>query len=201
MATTVTFNGSNYSVPAYGDTGWAVGPGNLSAYLVAIAAGSLQTTGGTFTLSADVNFGSTYGIIAAYLTSATASPATIGTLRLALTDDICWGAANLALSVSSSRLKFNNQTLLIAGDLPGAITENREVYIAGTALNNYTGSLTLINMVGSYVANGANLTVSVNGLVQDVGASYDYLETSTTSITFNANLNTGDRVSLRWVTY
>jgi hypothetical protein len=199
--TTVTFNGASYSVPAYGESGWAQGVGNLSSYLVAISAGTLQTTGGAFTLSSPVNFGATYGILAAYLTTQTASPATTGVLRLALSDSVCWGAANLALSVSSSRLKFNGQTLLIASDLPGAITENREVYTVGTPLNNYTGSATVVNMVGAYLANGVNLNVYVNGLCQDVGASYDYLETSTTAITFKAPLNTGDRIKLAWTTY
>ena len=199
MATTITFNGANYSVPAYGDTGWASGPGNLSSYLIAIAAGTLQTTGGTFTLSANVNFGSTYGIIAAYLTSVTASPATAGVVRLALTDEICWGASNLALAVSGSRLHFNGNTLLIASDIPTFAVENREVYVAGTAASNYTGSLTVFYLAGSYLTNGVNLNVFVNGLVQDV--TYDYAETSTTEITFNDPLNKGDRVSLRWTTY
>ena len=199
MATSITFNGSTYSVPALGDTGWAAGPGNLSAYLVSIASGCLQTTGGTFTLSAQVDFGTTYGVKSAYILTETANPATTGILRLALTDTLCWGAGNLALSVSSSRLYFNGVELLISGDLPVAIVESREVYIAGTALNNYTGSLTVFNLVGSYVANGKNLTASVNGLIQDV--TYDYAETGTQIVTFNANLNAGDRVSFRWATY
>ena len=199
MATTVTFNGASYSVPAYGDTGWAQGPGNLSAYLIAISSGSLQTTGGNFTLSAPVNFGATYGILSAYLSSVTASPATVGVLRLALSDSICWGPSNLPLAVSSSRLTFNGVQLLVAGDLPSTVVEYREVYVAGTALNNYTGSLTVINMVGSYLTNGVNLQVFVNGLCQDV--TLDYVETSITSLTFNNPLNQGDRISLRWVTY
>lgn len=199
MATPITFNGSSYSVPAYGDSGWAQGAGNLSSYLIAIASGTLQTTGGTFTLSAPVNFGATYGLFAAYLTTETAAPATVGVVRLALTDTICWGAGNLALAVSASRLRFNGNQLLIASDLPGAITQNSEVYIAGTPLNNYTGSLTLVNLVGTYTANGKNLNVFLNGLCQDV--TYDYTETSTTSFTFTGALNTGDRISVRWDTF
>lgn len=198
MPTNVTFNGANYSVPLYGDSGWAQGSGNLSSYLVAIAAGTLQTTGGSFTLSAAVNFGTSYGLLGPYFTSTAANPATVGVLRLALTDEVCWGTSNLALSVSGSRLYFNGTELAIASDLPGDITQYREVYVAGTAKSNYTGSLTLVNMVNAYVANGVNLTVSVNGLIQDVGASLDYQETSTTSITFNSALNVGDRISLRW---
>ena len=194
MATVVSFNGASYSVPAYGDSGWAQGSGNLSSYLIAIAAGTLQTTGGTFTLSANVNFGATFGVLAKYFTSVTASPATAGVLRLALADTIDWGPANNALGVSGTDIQWNGSNLLTAASF--TITDHREVYIAGTPLNNYTGSLTVVNMVSAYVTNGANLTVSVNGLVQDV--TYDYLETSTLSITFGSPLNVGDRISLRW---
>ncbi len=66
MATAVTLNGAAFSVPAYNDIGWAQGTGNLSAYLIAIASSTLQQTGGAFTLTADVNFGSSYGLIAKY---------------------------------------------------------------------------------------------------------------------------------------
>ena len=142
MATQITFNGSSFSVPAYNDTGWAQGVGNLSAYLVAIAAGCLQTTGGTFTLSAPVNFGSTYGI--------------------------------LVHSVSTPR----------------------EVYIAGTPFHNYTGSLTVVDTVLAFTANGQTLSVYINGLLQEV--TLHYTETSTTEITFVAPCNTGDVISLRW---
>lgn len=38
MGTTVTVNGNNYTVPAYNDTGWAQGTGNLSQMLIALAA-------------------------------------------------------------------------------------------------------------------------------------------------------------------
>lgn len=199
MATTVSFNGSNYSVPAYGDSGWAQGTGNLSSYLIAIAAGTLQTTGGTFTLSANINFGATYGILSKYFTSVAASPATAGVLRLAIGDTIDWGVANNALSVTSTDLYWNGSKLLTVANTPSAIVEFREVYIAGTALNNYTGSLTLVNLVGTYATNGKNLNVFINGLCQDV--TYDYTETSTSSFTFTSALNTGDRISVRWTTY
>ena len=141
MATTVSFNGTNYSVPAYGDSGWAQGAGNLSSYLIAIAASTLQTTGGTFTLSAPVNFGTAYGIVVAN------------------------------------------------------VSTPRETYIAGTAAANYTGSLTVVNLVNPYVVNGKSLNVYINGLLQDV--TYDYTETTTLSFTMNSNLNTGDRISVR----
>ena len=197
MATAITFNGSSYSVPAYGDSGWAQGAGNLSSYLIAIAAGTLQTTGGTFTLSADVNFGTGFGLFAKYFTSSAATPATAGVIRLAIGDTIDWGVANNALGVSGTALQWNGADVLTGTVV--APVEKIETYIAGTALNNYTGSLTLVNMVGSYLTNGKNLYVYVNGLLTSV--TLDYAETSTTSFTFGSNLNTGDRVVIRWTTY
>lgn len=197
MATVVSFNGASYSVPAYGDSGWAQGSGNLSSYLVAIAAGTLQTTGGTFTLSANVNFGATYGVLSKYFQTVAASPATAGVVRLALSDTINWGAANNALGVSGTDLQWNGVNVLTTANF--TITDNREVYIAGTPLNNYTGSLTVINMVTAYVPNGKNLTVCINGLTADM--TYDYAETNSLTITFNSALNVGDRVRLNWSTH
>lgn len=197
MATTVTTAAGNFSIPAYGDTGWAQGTGNLSAYLIAMASITLQTYGGNFTLTADVNFGATKGILSKYFTTVTASPATTGVIRLALADSIKWGPANNALSVSGTALQWNGATVL-TGTLPAPV-QKREVYIAGTPLNNYTGSLTLINLVGSYLTNGVNLFVWLNGLLCAV--TLDYAETSTTSLTFGSAMNTGDRIDIRWTTF
>lgn len=112
MATNIIFNGSPYQVPAYNDTGWASGSGNLSSYLIAIASGCLQTTGGTFTLSAEVNFGATYGAVLAYVKSASANIATAGIVRMANGDLIEWrnnaNSGNDTLGVNSSdKLVFN----------------------------------------------------------------------------------------------
>lgn len=37
MSTPVTYSGTSYNVPAYQDTGYAQGSGNLSSYLIALA--------------------------------------------------------------------------------------------------------------------------------------------------------------------
>ncbi len=190
--TVVPLAGVNYNIPNFGGTGWAEGAGNLTAYLIAISSVVLQTTGGVFNLTADVNFGDAYGLLSIYYKSATAGIATAGVVRLALTDTIDWGTSNLALGVASSRLTFNSVQLAVAADY----VNYREVYIAGTTLNNYTGSLTVFNLVGSYAANGKNLNVYVNGILQDV--TYDYTETNTATVTFVSALNTGDRVNFRW---
>lgn len=129
MSTTVSFNGTNYSVPAYGDSGWAQGTGNLSSYLIAIPSGCLQTVGGTFTLSANVNFGATYGLIAKYFTTRTANPATSGVVRLAAADTICWGTSNFALSQSAGVASFNGVVLGSGSQHTSAFTNQASVTV------------------------------------------------------------------------
>jgi hypothetical protein len=203
MATTVVFNGSNYSVPAYGDAGWAQGAGNLSSYLIAIAAGTLQTTGGSFTLSAEVDFGVTYGLKTAYLKTETASPSATGVLRLASADAVGWrnnaNAADVLLSKDTSdRLKWGS-AFVVTSSSGAAPVQYAYTFTAGTASGTYTGSLTVVNLANAYVANGVNLAVYVNGLLCAV--TLDYTETSTTSFTLTSPLNTGDRITVRWTIF
>jgi hypothetical protein len=203
MATTITFNGANYNVPAYGDSGWAQGAGNLSSYLVAIAAGTLQTTGGTFTLSAEVNFGATYGLKSAYFKTETATPSLTGVVRLASADSVGWrnnanGADILLSKDSSDRLKWG-ASYIVTSSSGVTPTQYAYTFTAGTASGTYTGSLTLFNLANAYVANGVNLAVYINGLLCAV--TTDYTETSTTSFTFTSALNTGDRVTVRWTIF
>lgn len=203
MATLVTFNGSSYSVPAYGNSGWAQGTGNLSSYLIAIAAGTLQTTGGTFTLSAEVYFGATYGVKAVWFKTATALPSTTGVLRLSTGDAVGWrnnanGADILLSKDTSDRLKWGS-AFVVTSSSGAAPAQYAYTFIAGTASGSYTGSLTLVDLAVAYVANGVNIEVFVNGLKCDV--TLDYTETSTTSFTFGSSLNTGDRISVRWTIF
>jgi hypothetical protein len=146
LSTPVVFNGVSYSVPAYNDTGYAQGPGNLSSYLIALASGTLQQSGGPFTLTADVNFGPNFGLISKYFTSTTALPATAGTLRLAKTDIIDWrnnaNSANNSLSVNGSDvLQYNGNTLLTSsgGGFVSSITGTANEIIASSS----TGAVTL----------------------------------------------------------
>lgn len=120
MSTTVTYVGNQYNVPAYQDTGYAQGTGNLSSYLIALATGSLTTSGGSFTLTADANFGATFGLVSAYFTSRTTNAASAGAIRLANTDSIKWrnglSSGDVALGMNSSnQLTFAGDILLPAG--------------------------------------------------------------------------------------
>lgn len=111
MATSVTFNGSTYSIPANREPrGWGT---SLSAFLVDVANNSLSKAGGNFTLSADINFGPTYGLVAKYIKSASSNIAQTGVVRLANTDKITFrnnaNGADLNVGVSASdRLQFES---------------------------------------------------------------------------------------------
>lgn len=150
MSTSVTFNGVSYTVPAIADASWGT---NVSNYLIAIATGCLQKTGGTFTLTAEANFGATYGLKVAYLKTQTANIAAAGFLRLAKTDTVSWrnnaNGADLVLGINASDLatfagialvdistaqSLSNKTLVtpIIGDATGT-----SLSLTGTAGNGY----------------------------------------------------------------
>lgn len=93
-------------------------------------------------------------------------------------------------SVGSSNGTWDVSTSSAAG-----ITAYREDYVVGTALNNYTGSATIFNLVTPYSVGGHSLVVTIDGDVQTLGASIDYLETNSTTVTFNNALGTGQKVS------
>jgi phage-related tail fiber protein len=50
--------------------------------------------------------------------------------------------------------------------------------------------------VPSYAA-GGYILVTRNGLLQRLGGSYDYVETNSTTLTFNTGLSTGDVIAVR----
>jgi len=109
MSIALVYNGSSYIIPTPGELGWG---SNLDSFFVAIAAGSLQKSGGSFTLSAETDFGGAFGIKSLYLKSRTANPATTGNIRLANGDNISWrnnlNTLDLPLSVNASnQLTFN----------------------------------------------------------------------------------------------
>lgn len=116
MSTTISYVGTSYNIPAYQDTGYAQGAGNLSSYLIALATGSLTLAGGTFTLTADVDFGANFGLKSIYYKSRNASLSTSGILRLGNAEAIGWRNAaaggNVTLSVNAS-----DQLALSTGDI------------------------------------------------------------------------------------
>ncbi|HXI19298.1 MAG TPA: hypothetical protein VNM48_23265 [Chloroflexota bacterium] len=147
MATAVTLNGVTYSIPANREPrgSWGV---SLSAYLVAISTSTLQKSGGNFTLTAEANFGATFGLVAAYIKSASANISSTGVLRLANTDTIGFrnaaNGADLALAVNASNaLTFNGVVLGTATDnavLQASLTAHEAATVAHGATGAVVGT-------------------------------------------------------------
>lgn len=73
----------------------------------------------------------------------------------------------------------------------GAGIENFAV-VVGTPSGPYTGSTTVFDLPFSYVVGSGDLLVFSSGLLMGIGAGNDYLETTTTRVTFNSARTTGE---------
>ena len=117
MSYTLTFNGNNYVLPDVNEVGWG---NNVNSYFIAIAAGCFQKTGGSFTLSAETDFGAGFGLKSLYYKSRSSNPAGSGIVRLSNNGDaISWrnalNSADLPLIVNASNnLQFNGNDVVDA---------------------------------------------------------------------------------------
>lgn len=188
MPTSVTFNGIVYPVPVQNDTRWAA---SLTRYLIALGSYSLAPSGGSFTLTADANFGAAYGLLAAYFETRTTHPASAGLLRLAKTDAVGWrnnanGGNNLLAVDSSDNLTYNGGIISnsLAALTDGAIWigNSSNVPTAQTLTGDVTvtdGGVTAIGadkIVNSQISNSAaiaytKLNLSGSVLNSDIYAS------------------------------
>lgn len=112
MATNVLLNGTTYLIPATADDNWG---DEVSNYLIALGSGVLQKAGGTFTLTAEANFGGNFGLAAEYFKSR-GTVSTTGVFRLGNTELVAWrnaaNSADLGLTVDgTNNLAFNGSTL------------------------------------------------------------------------------------------
>lgn len=141
MAQSIVFNNATYIIPDVGESSWGQ---NLTNFFVAIPSGCYQLSGGTAPLTADLSFGSNFGLFAKYHTSVTATPATAGVLRLAKTDAVEWrnnaNGANLALAIDSSdNLLWNGDIIATSASSPVlSITGTANQIIASAATGNIT---------------------------------------------------------------
>lgn len=134
MSVNLTIAGQSYTFPTVGDDNWGE---NVTDWATAVSTELLQRTGGTFTLTNDVNFGASFATIQAYLKSRTANISTAEFIRLARTDAIAWrnqaNSANLLLAVNSSnQLTFDGVPIPTS---PGGILP---VANGGTGIASYT---------------------------------------------------------------
>lgn len=87
MSVPVVVNNENFTIPENFDTGYG---NQVTNWIVTISASTLQLSGGDFTITADINFGPNFGLLAKYFETINANPAQSGQIRLANGDTIDW---------------------------------------------------------------------------------------------------------------
>lgn len=121
--------------------------------------------------------------------------------------DLTLGSLYKVNNVQISSANLSNDAALIktstalGGDLTGflpnaSLSFERVDYVAGTPSGTYTGSLTVINLPWTYTMGSKRLLFFKNGLIRTVGASFDYTETSTSSITTTGAMTGGENISI-----
>lgn len=142
MSLNVTFNGVVYIIPETGEVNWG---SNLDSYFVAIAAGALQKTGGSFTLSAETDFGASFGLKSLYYKSRNSNVAASGIVRLNNNSDaVSW------------RNAANSADLPLIVDASNRLTYNGNNVLTGTGPANYVSSITgTVNQITASASTGA----------------------------------------------
>lgn len=168
MSYSLVVNGNTYVYPQLGEENWGT---DASNWANAVTSGMLQKAGGTFTLTAEVDFGATYGLKTAYYKSRGSNAASAGILRLANTETIAWrnagNSANVTLSVDAS-----DQLVPTASLVPSA-TNTYDVGVTGTRWRNLflsgdgdiAGNLAVSGTLSSGAYTVTDLTVSGNTII------------------------------------
>lgn len=113
MSTTLTVNGVGYPFPSVGERPWAQ---KIINWATAVTGGMLQKSGGTFTLTSEVDFGATYGLKSAYVKTRSSNPSSTGIVRLSNNEGLAWrnagNSADLTLKANASNLlEFNSSEI------------------------------------------------------------------------------------------
>lgn len=168
MGTSVSLNGVSYTIPAVGESAWGT---QVRNYLIAQATGLLSKAGGSFTLTAESDFGGDFGLKAiSYKSRGTVSSA--GVFRLANAESIGWrNAANGA----DKLLKVNASDILEFGGNPvvtlalGTANYALKMNSGGTAYE--WGLLANANIDASAAIAYSKLNLTTSILDGDINAS------------------------------
>lgn len=151
MSQTVVVNNENFTIPDNFDTGWG---DSVTDWVITISASTLQLSGGNFTLTADVNFGPNFGLLAKYFETINANPAQSGQIRLAFSDTIDWrnstNTDDLALGVDDNNLLTFNGVEFIDGDSSQTI-ENKDIILTPESITATTYTLQSTDAFSRYL--------------------------------------------------
>ena len=190
MSEIIVFNGATYIIPDVGDEDWGQ---NVTDYLVALAGGTLQKTGGPFILTADASFGPTFGLIAPYLKSQSNNIATAGIVRLASADSIAFrnfaNTGNNLLGVNAANQLTYNGVALEFNSLA-----NSHIFV-GNAL----GVATDVAMTGDIGITNAGVTSIQPGVVTNAdinaAAAIAYSKLALTGSIVNNDIYSGAAIA------
>lgn len=167
MAIPLIINGVTFNYPVDFDENWGVA---ATGWAQAVTSGMLQMAGGSFPLTADVNFGANFGLLSKYFTSRTANPATIGTLRLASADPGIGfrnnaNSANLILTTDTSdNLLYNGHVIAPSAGGPLPVSGGGTGDTSLTAYSVLCGGTTSTGVVQSVASVGtAGQVLTSNG--------------------------------------
>ncbi len=184
MSVSLTINGITYNYPVQFDTNW--GP-TLTAWSTAVTTGMLQKAGGSFPLTADADFGMSFGLKALYLKSEEASIAHTGILRLASQSSgvvfrNTLDSADLVLTTNASNmLTFNGiplgpptallNTHIYVGDV---LNQPADVPVSGDISITNTGVVTISNDAITNVKVDAAAAIDRSKLATDTANTIVY---------------------------
>lgn len=187
MSVPLTINGVTFSYPQEFDKHW--GP-TLTNWSTAVTNGMLQKAGGTFTLTADVDFGASFGLKSLYYKSREANIAATGILRLAnASTGVRWrNAANnadLDLTVNASNLLTFNGSVLGTNSLTNthiyvgnASNQPADVAVSGDITITNTGAVTIANSAITNVKVSASAAIALTKLASTTGYYWYVANTS-----------------------
>ena len=189
---TLTIDGVDYSFPEVDDEDWGQ---YVTDWAEAISDGIFQKTGGTFPLSAEAFFGSTFSVRVAYLRDANALPtATTGFLRLGATSYIQWrdhaNSSNLTLGLDvADNLVFRGYIVGLATSSLYASNTNYALWL-DVSLATETIGLTASNT--NYVNTGSSSQTILGSLyVGGISSSTLVIASSATQHGGHRSQNTG----------
>ncbi len=175
MTIPLIVNGVTWNYPSTGDDNWG---GSATGWANAMTNGTLQKSGGLFTLLSDLNVGPSYGLISPYFKSNEAVIAQSGTLRLSNTDFIAWrdsdGDNDITLGVSGEG------SLVFSGTIsfPTMVTNNLTVAGSETFSNLASVGVVTTNSSGVLATNTYLPAGQFPALTGDIVVNYGTLTTS-----------------------
>ncbi len=180
MSVVLTINGVPYDYPEEGDEDW--GP-DATDWAQAVTQGMLQKAGGLFTLSADADFGASFGLKSLYYKSRSSNVASSGQIRLANTDAISFrntaNNGNLTYGVNTSdQPTFNGNPLAVGtSDVtgPASSTDNAIARFDSTTGKLIQNSVVIVSDTGATtgitdftVTGTTTLATTLTGVVKAV---------------------------------